>query len=102
MSAYLEHLMESPSALLDHSYDLSFGLTRAEVDKFQKHWVQKRFADLKDKIVYLNKLAKEHDITEIREVEDVLPLLFGHTVYKSYPMSYLERYSILVRVPARS
>ena len=91
MSAYLEQLMESPSALLDNSYDLNFRLTRAEVDKLQKHWVQTRFAQLKDNIVYLNKLAKEHDITEIRETDDVLPLLFGHTVYKSYPMSNLER-----------
>jgi hypothetical protein len=91
MSDYFEQLMESPSAVLDNSFDLNFTLSRGEIDAFHKHWVAKRFAELKDRILFLGKLAEEHDIDEITEVDDVLPLLFGHTVYKSYPMSYLER-----------
>ncbi len=91
MSTYLEQLMESPSAVLDNTFDLNFSLSRAEIDTFQKHWIQKRFDQLKDKILFLNKLAREHDIAAINDIDDVLPLLLGHTVYKSYPMSYLER-----------
>lgn len=91
MSDYLEQLMESPSALLDNSFDLNFTLSRAEIDAFQKHWVARRFWELKGRILLLGKLAKEHGIDAISEIDDVLPLLFGHTVYKSYPMSYLER-----------
>src|SRR3546814_4886096 len=39
----------------------------------------------------LDKLAREQGIEEIRTLEDLAPLLYPHTVYKSYPISYLER-----------
>src|SRR3546814_18452448 len=35
--------------------------------------------------------AREQGIEEIRTLEDLAPLLYPHTVYKSYPISYLER-----------
>ena len=33
--------------------------------------------------------AEEAESTEIRQLEDVVPLLFPHTAYKSYPESFL-------------
>ncbi|WP_199577103.1 hypothetical protein [Paraburkholderia xenovorans] len=36
-------------------------------------------------------MGSEQGIDDIQRIEDVAPLLFAHTVYKSYPMSYLER-----------
>jgi hypothetical protein len=41
----------------------------------------------KNKLVSLR--AKEADVTEIRDFDDVVPLLLPHTAYKSYPESFL-------------
>ncbi len=38
----------------------------------------------------LTKLADKQDIAAISEIDDVLPLLFEHTIYKSYPGFLLE------------
>jgi hypothetical protein len=51
--------------------------------------VQQRFAELRDRIALLKRLADAHEIDEIRDLDDVTPLLFEHTVYKSYPRSLL-------------
>lgn len=91
MANLFSQLMESPMAILDNTYDEVFRLTRAQIDTFQKHWAVKRFNELRPNIPFLDKLAKEHGIDKVQEVDDILPLLFAHTVYKSYPMSYLER-----------
>ena len=39
----------------------------------------------------LARLADGHGITDIRSIEDAAPLLFKHSVYKSYPISFLEK-----------
>ena len=38
----------------------------------------------------LTRLADKQNITELNAIDDVLPLLFEHTVYKSYPDFLLE------------
>jgi hypothetical protein len=91
MSEYIQQLMEAPSAIADNGFDLNFKLSRREIDDYQLHWVKTRFNQLKDKIPVLRKLSQEHGIVAVDDLNDVLPLLLGHTVYKSYPMSYLER-----------
>lgn len=47
------------------------------------------FQDRKDKIKLLEHRAKEAGITEIKDLADMVPLLFPHTAYKSYPESFL-------------
>ena len=91
MTAFFEQLMESPQAFVDNTFDQGYRLSRTELDAFHKHWTAKRFAQLRPQIPFLDKLAKEHGIESLKETVDVLPLLFAHTVYKSYPLSYLER-----------
>src|ERR1700722_12887565 len=39
----------------------------------------------------VSKLAGRQAITRVSEFDDVVPLLFEHTMYKSYPLSLLER-----------
>ena len=50
-----------------------------------------RFEQLRDRIPVLTAIAGEQGVTEIGAAEDVVPLLFQHSVYKSYPASLLER-----------
>ena len=50
-----------------------------------------RFEQQRDRIPTLSKLADRQGITSISEIDDVLPLLFEHTIYKSYPTYLLEK-----------
>jgi hypothetical protein len=47
------------------------------------------FQDRKDKIKLLGHRASEAGIDKITQLEDMVPLLFPHTAYKSYPESFL-------------
>ncbi|MDB5686535.1 MAG: hypothetical protein JWR77_1124 [Rhizorhabdus sp.] len=52
--------------------------------------IRERFADRRQQIRTLDKRAKETGITEIRTLDDVVPLLFAHTNYKSYPEAFID------------
>ena len=47
------------------------------------------FFEHRERIPLLRRRADEVGITEIRAEADLVPLLFSHTSYKSYPLSYL-------------
>jgi hypothetical protein len=51
--------------------------------------MNERFQDRVDKIRLLRLRAEEAGITEIKCLEDAVPLLLPHTAYKSYPESFL-------------
>lgn len=51
--------------------------------------INERFQDRKDRIKLLGHRAEEANISEVRSLEDVVPLLFPHTAYKSYPENWL-------------
>ena len=64
-----------------------------QADREAKQWegLKLRFEQLRDRIGYLKKLADRDGIDSLDTLEDVIPLLFEHTVYKSYPASLLEK-----------
>ncbi|PLK26156.1 hypothetical protein [Novosphingobium sp. TH158] len=66
-----------------------FNYTAAELRDLQVQALNERFQDRKDKIRLLRHRAEEAGIEEITSVEDMVPLLFPHTAYKSYPESFL-------------
>ena len=47
------------------------------------------FKDRVEKIKLLQNRAETGGITEIRRMADIIPLLFAHTAYKSYPEAWL-------------
>lgn len=77
--------------LLQTSYRDLWNIPQAEVDEFQLKLLQTRFNDLVEKVQALKKLASLQNVKSIDELNDVIPILFQHTAYKSYPMSYLEK-----------
>ncbi len=77
--------------LVEISYRDWWAMPQAEVDAFQLKVLQQRFNDLKDKVVTLGKLAEIQGVDAITTLDDVVPILFQHTAYKSYPMSLLEK-----------
>ena len=57
---------------------------------YQRAGLMLRFEQFRETIPYLKKLADRDGIDQIRDIDDIVPLLFEHTVYKSYPASLLE------------
>ena len=76
-----------------------FDYSAAEIRPLQIAALNERFQDRRGLIKLLGLRAEEAGITEIRSMEDMVPLLFPHTAYKSYPESFLidERWDRLTK-----
>ncbi|MGL4564229.1 MAG: hypothetical protein ACRCVD_02970, partial [Halioglobus sp.] len=82
--------IEDPLAFFDMSYTKMHSVPRALLWELQTEALKQRFDDRRDRIPMLTKLADKQGITSISEIDDILPLLFEHTIYKSYPSFLLE------------
>lgn len=91
MTEYYERLLADPTSFHDACYDDGFRLSVEQIERLHLEGARKRFADLRPGLSVLDKLAREQGIVAIETIDDIAPLLFPHTVYKSYPISYLER-----------
>jgi hypothetical protein len=76
-----------------------FDYSAADTRPLQIEALNERFQQRKDAVKLLGLRAREAGIDEVRSVEDVVPLLFPHTAYKSYPESFLieERWDRLTK-----
>ena len=57
----------------------------------QREAVARRFRELRPQITALDKLADRQGVERVESLDDVLPVLFDHRVYKSYPLSLIEK-----------
>ena len=76
-------------AYYGHSISRMHLQPRSERERIQLAALKLRFRQLRDAIPMLKKLADGDGIYEIPTLDDVVPLLFDHTMYKSYPPSFL-------------
>lgn len=83
--------IEDPFEYFGGSGFASAHLPREKAEALQLAGLQLRFAQLRDRVATLKTMADEQGVTEIKSIDDVVPLLFPHTVYKSYPVALLER-----------
>jgi hypothetical protein len=91
MAAPLQDYLDDYEGLTAiHQRDL-YAHERHEVEAFRLAMVQRRFHDLRNNVTALTKFSALKGVDHLRNLEDVVPLLFPHTVYKSYPMTFLER-----------
>jgi hypothetical protein len=84
-------MLVDPVEAFDGSYENMHSLDREALEKIQLAGLKTRFRQLRNNLPMLKKLADEAGVFEINTLEDVVPLLFNHTVYKSYPISFLEK-----------
>ncbi|WP_435608888.1 hypothetical protein [Pseudomonas knackmussii] len=95
MSASLEQethlLLNDPASLAGHCHQTWSQLPRADVDAWQLAGLKQRFAQMRERIPVLKKLADGEGVERIERLDDVVPLLFEHTMFKSYPPSLLEK-----------
>jgi hypothetical protein len=66
-------------------------LSAADVRDLQREALTRRFETLRPRLEALDKLAGQQGVDRVHDVDDVLPVLFDHRVYKSYPLSLIEK-----------
>lgn len=66
-----------------------FDHSAAELREVQIAALDERFRERRARIGLLEHRAHEADVTEVGRFEAAVPLLFPHSVYKSYPESFL-------------
>lgn len=77
----LTDLVEAPDTALD--------IPMAELAAMQLRAVGELFAERREQIPVLRDRARDEGVTEIGTKQDIVPLLFSHTTYKSYPESFI-------------
>jgi len=63
----------------------------AQIRPLQLEAARELFAERREQIPVLRRRADESGVKEIRSFADLVPLLFSHTVYKSYPNALVEQ-----------
>jgi hypothetical protein len=82
---------DSPAEYFGHSWHAMHHVPVAELEALQLAALQLRFDELRDAIPTLSAMADEQGVEAIGDFADVVPVLFQHSVYKSYPASLLLR-----------
>jgi hypothetical protein len=91
LDGQVDQMVTDPAGYFHRSAKEIHSIARDKQDAMQIHGLRRRFEQLRDRVPILKKLADEQRVEEIAELDDVVPLLFSHTVYKSYPISLLEQ-----------
>lgn len=71
--------------------DVNFRIPPHEYREAQLKAANDLFQERITQIPVLRRRAQDTGITEIRSFADIVPLLFAHTVYKSYPQQLVDR-----------
>lgn len=85
---------EAPETWLGQGFEALYELSWRDYEDVQLAALKLRVERLRGSVSALDKLAKREGIGPVESVEDVLPLLFDHRVYKSYPISIIEKRDI--------
>src|SRR4051794_25092874 len=85
----LQTFAGNPIAYFERSRPAMHTLPAPELGALQLAALQLRFEQLHDRLPVLRTMADEQGIDEIATLDAAAPLLFPHTVYKSYPPSLL-------------
>ncbi len=90
-SGSVQDFISDPVEFFDWSATKIWSMPRADREAMQLDGLKLRFSQLRESVGYLKKLADRQGVDAIETINDVVPLLFEHTVYKSYPSSLLEK-----------
>jgi hypothetical protein len=82
---------DSPASYFGDSWHGMQHVDPERLGELQLGALQVRFGELRDRIPVLATVAAEQGVDAIETVDDAVPLLLQHSVYKSYPAALLER-----------
>ena len=68
-----------------------FSRPRSEIEALQLQAAREVIASQKPRIHVLNRRIEDMGVDKIETMADLVPLLFAHTIYKSYPISFLKK-----------
>jgi hypothetical protein len=90
---------DSPASYFNGSWHAMQHLDAPVLAELHLQAARMRFDELRPQLPPLQALAGEQAIEQIERIEDMAPLLFHHSVYKSYPVSLLtgNRFSQLTK-----
>lgn len=87
----VHRFMADPTEWFGRSLTAMHSMPRKQQDDLLREAMALRFADHRESIEAVGRAADRAQITELREFDDVVPLLFAHAAYKSYPAALLDR-----------
>ena len=87
----VDRFISDPLAYFQMSYTNMHSVDRERLIELQQAGLARRFEEMSERVSMVGKLAGRQGITKVVDFEDVVPLLFEHTMYKSYPMALLNR-----------
>jgi len=83
--------MSDPIGFFDQSITKMHMISRQDLADLQRTGLAIRFREHYKSIEILRNLADRLGITEVKDFGDVVPLLFPHTAFKSYPPLLLDK-----------
>src|SRR6201985_3434741 len=83
--------MNDPIGFFGQSYTQMHSIGRDELEALQRQAMRIRFQEHYRSIEILHKLADRLGITALEEFNDVVPLMFSHTAFKSYPAALVDK-----------
>ena len=86
----IEQFMDDPISFFGHSLTQMHSIPRDVLAELQRQAMSIRFRQHVQNIEIVRKLANRLGITELNEFNDVVPLLFSHTAFKSYPSALID------------
>jgi hypothetical protein len=87
----VDEFLADPGLYFGWSLAAAHSLDRGHLLGLQAAGLARRFEQQLDAIPMLAKLAGRQGVSSLTEFDDAVPVLFEHTMYKSYPMALLER-----------
>jgi hypothetical protein len=95
----LRAFMDRPLDFFEESVTKMHGIARGELDELQREAMILRFAEHRESIEMVRKLADRLGISSVDKFDDIVPLMFSHTAYKSYPPALLDnkRWDLMTR-----
>lgn len=86
----VEQFMDDPIAFFGESLTHMHSIARNELEELHRQAMGIRFQQHVQSIEMVGKLAGRLGVTELREFNDVVPLMFSHTAFKSYPAALID------------
>jgi hypothetical protein len=95
----VHEFMNDPINFFGQSYTQMHSIGRDELEGLQRQAMGIRFQEHYRSIEMLRKLADRLGITDLNEFNDVVPLMFSHTAFKSYPAALVDkkRFDLMTR-----
>ncbi|MFK7977943.1 MAG: hypothetical protein AB8C02_17565 [Halioglobus sp.] len=87
----VKEFMTDPLTYFGGSITQMHSVEKHELEALQREAMQLRVAEHLEKIEMVGNLAKRLGITTVTDFNDVVPLFFAHTAYKSYPASLIDK-----------